>query len=110
MSSTPTPEGHSRYAGFESVPIAVTVRVGLARVSVARLAELAPGDTGSAPVEALRPRLEPLHGPHPLEPIVSLRTRRRLHRLTRDGEPLAELCLDAVEFASRTMWWSLRMV
>ncbi len=34
----------SRYAGFESVPITVRVRVGRARCKVARLAALAAGD------------------------------------------------------------------
>jgi flagellar motor switch/type III secretory pathway protein FliN len=34
----------SRYAGFETVPIPIRVRVGRARCKVARLASLKPGD------------------------------------------------------------------
>ena len=34
----------SRYAGFEAVPIPITVRVGRARCKVERLASLEPGD------------------------------------------------------------------
>lgn len=44
MAGSAERERRSRYHGFESVPLRVTVRVGRTRLSLARAGELAEGD------------------------------------------------------------------
>ena len=44
MSTSAAPDAWSRYRGFESLPLQITVRVGATRLTLGRLAELREGE------------------------------------------------------------------